>query len=144
MLGFVFGSPWLFPSVGASAFIQAAVPHQPTARFYNTAIGHLIGLIAGLLAVAICGATVEPAVLAAHQMFPRRTVASALAVALTLLGQIQCRAIHAPAAATTLLITLGAFKADWADSLIIFGSAVVVAGCGAVLRRIQPRPAAVR
>lgn len=143
-LGFAFGSPWLFPSVGASAFIQASVPHQQTARFYNTVIGHLIGLLAGLLAVAVCGAGTEPAVLAAHQMFPRRTLASALAVALTLLGQMRFKALHAPAAATTLLVTLGAFKSNWSDSLIILGSVVAVAAAGSGLRRIRIAPEIVR
>jgi len=41
-----------------------------------------------------------------------RIVASMLAVGLTIGGQIPLRASHAPATATTLLITLGGFPAD--------------------------------
>jgi hypothetical protein len=43
-----------------------------------------------------------------------RIAANALAVALTIGGQIPARASHAPATATTLLITLGGLPADLA------------------------------
>ena len=48
-----------------------------------------------------------------------RIAASALAVALTIGGQIPAHAGHAPAAATTLLITLGGFKADLRTMLVL-------------------------
>ncbi len=48
-----------------------------------------------------------------------RVAASATAVALTIGGQIPARAGHAPAAATTLLITLGGFRADIATVVVL-------------------------
>jgi type IV secretory pathway VirB2 component (pilin) len=48
-----------------------------------------------------------------------RIAASALAVALTIAGQIPARAGHAPATATTLLITLGGFAADTATVVVM-------------------------
>ena len=45
--------------------------------------------------------------------------ASALAVALTIGGQIPARAGHAPATATTLLITLRGFPADLATAVAL-------------------------
>ncbi len=57
--------------------------------------------------------------MAAGQVTLGRIAASALAVALTIGGQIPVRAGHAPAAATTLLITLGGLPADLATVVVL-------------------------
>jgi hypothetical protein len=51
LIGLLAHQPWLFPSLGPTAFLQAEQPKQPTACFYNTVMGHLHGLVAGILAV---------------------------------------------------------------------------------------------
>ncbi len=60
-----------------------------------------------------------PSAMAAGQVTASRIAASALAVALTIGGQIPARAGHAPATATTLLITLGGFPADLATVAVL-------------------------
>jgi CBS-domain-containing membrane protein len=137
LVGLAAGSVWLFPSLGPTAFLQAASPQHPSSRFYNTVVGHAVGIIAGVLFVLVLGANAEPSVLASHQLFPHRVWASALAIALTLLLQLLLRANHPPAAATTLLITLGGFNPTWRDVLTIAAGVLIVASTGEILRRLR-------
>ncbi|PYS45548.1 MAG: HPP family protein [Acidobacteria bacterium] len=137
LIGLVMGNAWLFPSLGPTAFLQAASPQHPSSRFYNTLVGHLSGIAAGVSAVLVLAASNEPSVLATHQLYPHRVWASGLAIALTLLFQLLLRANHPPAAATTLLITLGGFNPNWKDvSTIIIGGAII-AGAGEIMRRLR-------
>ena len=137
LIGLAAGNPWLFPSLGPTAFLQAANPQQPSSRFYNTLMGHLLGIAAAVIAVLVIGATAEPSVLATHQLFPRRVWASALAIALTLLFQLLLRANHPPAAATTLLITLGGFSPTWKDISVIVVGVLIMAVAGEIVRRAR-------
>jgi len=44
VVGLAAGRPWLFPSLGPTAYLQATQPQHPTSRFYNVLVGHLIGI----------------------------------------------------------------------------------------------------
>lgn len=68
IIGLLAHQPWLFPSLGPTAFLQVETPQQPTARFYNTVIGHCLGLCAGYLSLALLGAAAAPAVLLTHHL----------------------------------------------------------------------------
>ncbi len=118
-LGLAFQQPWLFPSIGPTIFVHTVTPNQAAARPWNTFVGHAIGAAAAFLSLALFGALHAPSAMASGQMTASRIAASALAVALTIGGQIPARAGHAPAAATTLLITLGGFRADFATVVVL-------------------------
>ncbi len=118
-LGFAFQQPWLFPSLGPTIFIHTVTPDQDSARPWNTFVGHAIGAAAAFLSLAIFGALDAPSAMASGHVTLARVAASATAVALTIGGQIPARAGHAPAAATTLLITLGGFRADVATVVVL-------------------------
>ncbi|MBV9826009.1 MAG: HPP family protein [Alphaproteobacteria bacterium] len=121
-LGLAFQQPWLFPSLGPTIFIHTVTPRQEAARPWNTFAGHAIGAAAAFLALAVFGALHAPSAMILGQVGWQRIAASALAVALTIGGQIPLRAGHAPAAATTLLITLGGLKPDLATiGVLIIG-----------------------
>jgi hypothetical protein len=111
-LGLVFQEPWLFPSLGPTIFIHTVTPNQEAARPWNTFVGHAIGGAAAFLSLWIFGALHSPSAMVGGELTLPRVAASALAVALTIGMQIPVRAGHAPAAATTLLITLGGLKSD--------------------------------
>jgi hypothetical protein len=113
-LGLAFEQPWLFPSLGPTIFIHTVTPAQKAARPWNTFVGHGIGAAAAFLSLAVFGALHAPSAMVAGHVSMSRIAASALAVALTIGGQIPARAGHAPATATTLLITLGGLPADLA------------------------------
>ncbi len=136
-LSFLLLEPWLFPSLGPTAFIQTHRPRSNVARFYNTVVGHLIGIAAGFACVALAGASqVLPVAEAGHALLPR-VWASALAVALTMLGQLLLRAYHPPAAATTLIISLGVIRVTWRDALGLACGIIIVAVAGELLRRLR-------
>lgn len=118
-LGLAFQQPWLFPSLGPTIFVHTVTPNQAAARPWNTFVGHAIGAAAAFLSLALFGALDAPSAMVSGQVTFARIAASALAVALTIGGQIPARAGHAPAAATTLLITLGGFQADFATVVVL-------------------------
>src|SRR5262252_5645628 len=102
MLGVIADQPWLFPSLGPTAFLQAEAPEHRMSRFTNTVIGHLVGLGVGYLAIALFGAKEASSVLATSHLTSVRIWASALAIAVTILVGILWRISHPPASATTL------------------------------------------
>jgi hypothetical protein len=137
------GQPWLIPSLGPTAYLQAETPAHPASRFYNTVVGHLIGLLAGFAAVAIFNAWQSPGVLTDHQLVLARVWASAVALGLTLLIALFLRASHPPAGATTLLVALGAIRTVQ-DALNAMAGVLIVALFGAAFRRARLKTAAAR
>jgi hypothetical protein len=143
LLGVLAGQPWLVPSLGPTAVLIAATPGHPTSRAWNTVVGHAGGLVAGFVAVAVLGAAGAPTVLADHQLVGVRVAAAALAVGLTMAIGFLLRAGHPPAAATTMLVALGAISAPQ-DAAIVFAGVVLTATLGEGLRhfrRIRKTPA---
>jgi hypothetical protein len=138
LVGWLFGKPWLLPSLGPTAYLQAETPAHPNSSFYNTVVGHLLGLVVGFLAVMFCGAMNAPAVLTDHQLVLARVLAAALAVALTLLLAPLVKATHPPAAATTLLVALGSIK-TLNDAFNLAIGVLLVAAIGSAFRQIRLR-----
>lgn len=134
--GIIASMPWLFPSLGPTAYLQAETPDKPTARFYNTVIGHFIGLASGFIAVALFSAWDAPAVLTTHHLTAIRVWAAAFALALTLLGNLLLRSSHPPAGATTLLVALGTFKTI-TDAVTIVAGVLIVAVVGWIFRWLR-------
>ena len=58
-------------------------PAHPTTRFYNTVVGHLVGLLAGFGAVALLNAWDAPAVLTSKELVLVRVFAAVIAMVLT-------------------------------------------------------------
>ncbi|MBE9182485.1 HPP family protein [Oculatella sp. LEGE 06141] len=129
--------PWLFPSLGPTAFLQVEKPEQSSARFYNALMGHVHGLIAGYVAVFVLGANAEPSAISSGQLTTVRLWASVLGVALNMFTGFLLKASHPPAAATTLLVTLGSFKSTALDGATVLLGVVVSTTLGEVLRRIR-------
>lgn len=136
-IGLALGQPLLFPSLGPTAFLQTETPELRTARFYNTVVGHLIGLAAGLFAVFVLSTQQAPNVLASQQLTFVRLAAAALSVILTLLFGYVLRASHPPAAATTLLIALGSLSPTGATVRTVIIGVLIVAIAGEALRRLR-------
>ncbi len=137
LFGFITKQPLLFPSLGPTAFLQVEDPEVRMARFYNTVVGHLIGLSAGVLAVLLLHADQAPVALGTAQIAPVRILASALAIALTIAIGLLLRASHPPASATTLLVALGGFRLDTPTMLIVIAGVILVGILGEGLRRVR-------
>jgi hypothetical protein len=135
-LGLAVGKPWLGPSLGPSAVVIAMTPSHPTARGWNTLMGHVGGLIMGFLAVLVVGAAAAPPVLETGVLTGPRVAAAVLALPLTVLAGILLRASHPPAAATTLLVALGSISTVDKAGAVVAGVAIL-ALMGELLRRVR-------
>ncbi len=136
LLGVAAGKPWLLPSLGPSAMLVALNPAHPQARAWNTLIGHLGAIGAGFVAIVLAGAANAPSPILQGELVLPRVVAATIAIVLTLLIGALLRASHPPAAATTLLVALGA-TATADKALSLFTGVVVVAVAGELLRRVR-------
>src|SRR5581483_8121368 len=57
ILALITGSPFIFPSLGPTAFLFFYTPTAPAATPRNTIIGHLIGVLAGYFSLLVTGLT---------------------------------------------------------------------------------------
>ncbi len=134
------GRPWLLPSLGPTAFLIAELPEHPSARFYNSVVGHLVGLGTGFLDVALFLAWGDPAVLTDHVLTLAHVGAATVAIMLTMLANLLLEASYPPAAATTLLVALGSLKTV-GDALNLSIGALLIAGLGIGLHKLRARAA---
>ena len=104
--------PFIFPSLGPTAFYYFSRQTAPSASPHNAIIGHLIGTIAGYFSLVVTGLTTAGPAIANGVTWPRM-IAAALSLGLTAGLMILFRASHAPAGATTLIISLGILTKPW-------------------------------
>jgi CBS-domain-containing membrane protein len=105
-LALVTGSPFVFPSLGPTAFLFFYTPTAPAASPRNTLFGHGIGVLAGYFSLLVTGLTTAGPALAVGVTGPR-VAAAALSLGLTAGLMVLLHAPHPPAGATTLIISLG-------------------------------------
>jgi hypothetical protein len=130
------GQPWIFPSLGPTAYLQTATPGLPTARMYNVLMGHYWGIASGYAAAYLLGANDAPAVLSTYHVTTVRAFAASLAVMLTMLFGIMLKAQHPPAAATTLIVALGGFK-GWHGVAALAAGIAILGVMGEAVRRLR-------
>lgn len=130
--------PWLFPSLGPTVFIQAVTPNASGARIWNTIVGHAIRLVAGFVALFAFAAQNTPAVMSTEILSMQRVAATALAVSVTVGLQSILNAQHPPAAATTMLVTLGGLKPNWSTVSIVTIGVLLAAAFGVIVRICHP------
>lgn len=123
-LAMAFGEPLLFPSVGPTVMVLAERPRSASAHPRNVLVGHLVGVAAGMAALGIFGLWSHPAVTVEGVTVPR-VAAAALSLAVTSLLLQVVRAPHAPAGATTLIVSLGLLTSDNALLAILAAIAFV-------------------
>jgi CBS-domain-containing membrane protein len=123
MVAVVTGTPFIFPSLGPTAFLFFYTPTAPTASPRNALIGHTIGVVAGYFSLVVTGLTMAGPALATGVTWPR-VIAAALSLGLTSGLMVLLKAPHPPAGATTLIISLGILTQP--RQLVILLLAVVV------------------
>ena len=99
-------TPFIFPSLGPTAFLFFFTPTLPTASPRHTLLGHAIGILCGYGALWVTGLQHAPPAMVTG-VDGARVIATALALASTGAGMILFKAAHPPAGATTLIIALG-------------------------------------
>jgi CBS domain-containing membrane protein len=106
VLALVSRNPFVFPSLGPTAYLLFFTPLGRTASPRNTVFGHAIGLVCGYAAFAATGAGTLP--FGEHPgIFWPRVLAAALSLSATGALMVIFDVSHPPAGATTLIVSLG-------------------------------------
>lgn len=106
LLAFVTRSPFVFPSLGPTAYLLFVSPMLPSSSPRNTILGHAIGLACGYCAYVATSAANMPFGIH-HGVYWPRVLAAALSLSTTGAVMVLLRADHPPAGATTLIVSLG-------------------------------------
>ncbi len=106
------GAPFVFPSLGPTAFLFFYTPLAPTASPRNAIVGHLIGATMGWLSLVLFGLTEAGPAFSVGVDLPR-VLAAGFSLGMTSAGMVLLRAPHPPAGATTLIISLGILTTPW-------------------------------
>jgi len=129
--------PFVFPSLGPTAFLlfYAALATQAAPR--NVFCGHLIGVLAGYLALVVFGLTTTPPNLS--DITAPRIGAVTLSLCLTLSFMVWLNVPHAPAGATTLIVGLGLLRTP-AQLGILMIAVVLLIAQGIAINRLAMIP----
>jgi CBS-domain-containing membrane protein len=125
VVAYVTGEPFLFPSLGPTAFLLFYTPLLPAASPRNTLGGHLIGALAGYLSLVVFGLTDAAPALATH-VSGSRILAAALSLGLTSGAMVWARVPHPPAGATTLIVSLGILRKPEQLAVLMVAVALLV------------------
>ena len=123
LLGEVTGSPFVFPSLGPTAYLLFFTPLHKSASPRNAVLGHAIGLLCGFGAFWVTG--MHP--FSQHPIqgfYWPQLLSAALALAATGTLMVAFSVSHPPAGATTLIVALGILYRPW--HLVVIEVAVVL------------------
>src|SRR6266571_7945538 len=137
-LAVITGSPFIFPSLGPTAFLFFYTPTAPAASPRNTLIGHAVGAIAGYFSLVVTGLTMAGPALVVGVTWPR-VIAAALSLGLTAGLMVLLKATHPPAGATTLIISLGLLTHPL-QLLLLMGAVVLLTIQAFVINRLAGIP----
>ncbi len=116
--------PFIFPSLGATAYLSFVVPRPPGSFPVNILVGHVVGLVAGLSALVLFDLRDHPAALI-EGVSPARIGATSLAVATTAGILVWTQRHHPPAGATALIVSLGLLRTNH-DLVVMFAAVLIM------------------
>jgi CBS-domain-containing membrane protein len=119
----VTGSPFVFPSLGPTAYLFFFSPMGKSSSPRHAILGHGIGLICGYAAYVAMGSH-GFAVTSLREVSWHEIMAAALSMAATGAIMVLMRVSHPPAGATTLIVSLGILTKP--EYLVIIEIAVVL------------------
>lgn len=128
LIAWVSGQPFIFPSLGPSAFILAFERRGERTRTYRVVGSHLIGGIAGFIAYTLLGAGVALTTTAPPLSFAGLSLAlsGVLSIIMTSWGMIVTDTVHPPACATTLIVSLGLLSTPIQVAIIVASVIILV------------------
>lgn len=128
LIAWASGQPFIFPSLGPSAFILAFDRRGERTRTYRVVGSHVIGALAGFIAFTVFAQGVTlTATPAAFSVDGLRLAASGItSIVLTSWAMIATDTSHAPACATTLIVSLGLLSTPLQVVVIVVSVVVLV------------------
>ncbi|WP_129112745.1 HPP family protein [Halegenticoccus tardaugens] len=134
------GRAFVFPSLGPSAYLLASVRRGEiiSARYFVG--GHAIGVVAGLVSYAIFapGLAITGSVTSLSPDQLRLVGSAVTSVTLTTAGMTWTEAIHPPACATTLIVSLGILSTPLDGAIIVVAIGVLFSVHVIVMRSVVP------
>ncbi len=123
LIAWASATPFVFPSLGPSAYLLATGERDRASGPYHVIGGHLIAVVAGLLAYHLIapGLVVTDAIEAATPFSADvglLAASSVTAMVLTTIGMLVSDTNHPAACATTLIVSLGLLS-TLADAVVI-------------------------
>jgi CBS-domain-containing membrane protein len=138
LLALVTRNPFVFPSLGPTAYLLFFSPLGKSSSPRNTILGHAIGLVCGYAAFVLTGAGALP--FGVHQgIFWPRILAAALSLSLTGALMVLLDVSHPPAGATTLIVSLGIISKPL-ELVIIEVAVFVLVAQALVINRLAGLP----
>ena len=138
LLALVTRNPFVFPSLGPTAYLLFFSPLGKTSSPRNTILGHAIGLACGYGAFVLTGAGALP--FGTHPgIFWPRILAAALSLSLTGALMVLLDASHPPAGATTLIVSLGIISKPL-ELVIIEVAVFLLVAQGVAINRLAGLP----
>jgi CBS-domain-containing membrane protein len=131
-------NPFVFPSLGPTAFLFFYTPLAPSASPRHTIVGQSIAVICGYFSLVVTGLTTAGPAIAVGVTWPR-VIAAALSLGLTDGLMVLARSAHPPAAATTLIISLGILTRP-PQLVLLMGAVVVLTLQALVINRLAGIP----
>lgn len=125
--------PFIFPSLGATAFLFFLGPNLPSASPRNAICGTAIGICCAYFALSICGLANLGANTSATDI--QQIIAAAISLALTGFFMILFKSPHPPAAATCLIVSLGLIASPF-KLFILEGAVVLLALQAFIINRL--------
>jgi CBS domain-containing membrane protein len=138
LLALVSHNPFVFPSLGPTAYLLFFSPLAKTSSPRNTILGHAVGLICGYAAFVVTGAGALP--FGAHPgIFWPRILAAALSLSATGAFMVLLGISHPPAGATTLIVSLGIISRP-GELVIIEVAVLLLVAQALVINRLAGLP----
>lgn len=126
--------PLVVPSLGPTAFLIFDHPRRASASPRNALCGHALGIAAGYASLVVFGLGRVPSALQSG-FSADRAAAAALSLGLTAGVMALLKVPHAPAAATTLIVSLG-FVTKPEEFAALMGGVVIIVAEGFLIDRM--------
>jgi hypothetical protein len=128
-VAWISGEPFIFPSLGPSAFILAFERRGERTRTVRVVGSHLTGGVAGFLAYSLLAAGISLTATPPPMSFSglQLALSGMLSIILTSWAMIATDTIHAPACATTLIVSLGLLSTPVQVVIIVVSVVIIVA-----------------
>ncbi len=126
LVAIVTDTSFVFPSLGPSAFLFFFRPTAASSSPRHAVYGHALGLAAGYLSLWLFGLHHAASTMSEPGLTAPRALAAALSLALTGGAMVLFRVAHPPAAATTLIVSLGFVSTPFNLAVIEAGVVLLV------------------
>jgi CBS-domain-containing membrane protein len=127
-------TPFIFPSLGPTAYLLFFTPRAAAASPKHAICGHAVGLLFGWLALWITGLSHAAPVTTEGVNFAR-VLAGAMSLGGTGAAMVMFNVGHPPAGATTLIVSLG-FTTGLRNLLVIEGAVLVLVAYTIIVNRL--------